>query len=86
MILLMELGDKTQLSAMALAITYQAPKDIYLGTLLGLSAVTAVGAVFGTLVSTVIPVNLIQKLGGITFIAIGAWILINHFKKRRKDK
>jgi putative Ca2+/H+ antiporter (TMEM165/GDT1 family) len=86
MILLMELGDKTQLSAMALAIKYEAPKDIYIGTLLGLSAVTAVGAVFGTLLSAVLPVNLIQKVGGTTFIAIGAWILIDHLRKRRKDR
>lgn len=60
LIALMELGDKTQLSVIALAAEYDAPLMVFIGVMLALTLVSAVGIIVGTVISRFIPVKYVK--------------------------
>lgn len=66
-----ELGDKTQLLALALAAQYKAPRQVFLGAVSALSAVSLLGVMLGTAFASVLPVELIRGGAGLAFIALG---------------
>ncbi len=77
LIILAEMGDKTQIMIVMLAARYRAPSRIFLGSFLGEVSVSLVGIVIGTAVSSVIPIALIGKISGGIFILFGLFSLLS---------
>ncbi|NPV51932.1 MAG: TMEM165/GDT1 family protein [Firmicutes bacterium] len=75
MLLLAEMGDKTQLAVFTLVAQYKAPIPIFLGASLALVTVTLVGAAAGQFVSRYIPTAYLQAAAGVLFMGMGALIL-----------
>jgi len=76
LIFLAELGDKTQLAAIALSAESKSPVAVFVGAVLALGLVTLIGVAIGGTVTRVIPARYIRMAAGALFIAIGAFMLI----------
>jgi putative Ca2+/H+ antiporter (TMEM165/GDT1 family) len=77
LIFLAELGDKTQLAAIAMTAESQAPLAVFLGAVLGLALVTLLGVAIGGTLTRVIPAQYIRMGAGALFIVVGAFMLIS---------
>jgi putative Ca2+/H+ antiporter (TMEM165/GDT1 family) len=73
-IFLAELGDKTQLVTISFASKYP-HIPVFFGVFLGLSMITVLGVVVGTILFEVIDVMYVKILSGIIFIVFGIWTL-----------
>jgi Ca2+/H+ antiporter, TMEM165/GDT1 family len=71
-----EIGDKTQLLALVLAAKFRKPIPIILGILVATLANHAAAAAIGTWLSRVIGPDVMRWLLGMSFIAMGIWMLI----------
>ncbi|KYK31283.1 MAG: TMEM165/GDT1 family protein [Theionarchaea archaeon] len=69
----MELGDKTMLSSLALAAKYN-PWVVFVGALIGLGLVTALSVTVGQTLSQYLSEGTIQKVSGIIFVVVGILI------------
>jgi putative Ca2+/H+ antiporter (TMEM165/GDT1 family) len=76
MIVLMELGDKTQLSVIALTAEYELPLFVFAGVMLAFALVTAIGATLGMALTKIVPLKYIQLASGIIFMLLGVVFLI----------
>jgi putative Ca2+/H+ antiporter (TMEM165/GDT1 family) len=76
MIVLMELGDKTQLSVIALAAEYKLPLFVFAGVMLAFALVTALGATVGMALTKIVPLKYIQLASGVVFILLGVVFLV----------
>ena len=81
-VFLAELGDKTQLAALAFTSDSRKPWTIFLAASLALVIVTAVGVAAGTLLGRWVNPAWLRRGSAVLFIAIGAWILVSEFLKR----
>ncbi len=70
-----EMGDKTQLAVFSLVTDSRAPLSVFLGASLALILVTLIGALFGNLVSKIIPPHFLKIGAGILFVGIGFFTL-----------
>ncbi len=77
LVALMEFGDKTQLSLVALTSKYDAPLFIFLGGTLALALTSLMGAAIGKGLSTVIPLRYIRWASGVIFIVFGVLTALN---------
>ncbi len=86
LIALLELGDKTQLVTISLA-TRHPWRDVLAGALLGLVAATAIGAAIGGVLAATLGAWLayIKIGGGILFILIGVWTVVQAVRHHRND-
>lgn len=75
-IFLAELGDKTQLSTLALA-TGKSRWEVFLGAGLALLTTTALAVLGGEAIARVIPPAWIRRGAGLLFIALGALFLFS---------
>jgi Ca2+/H+ antiporter, TMEM165/GDT1 family len=71
LVCLMELGDKTQLSLLALTAKYSQPLFVFIGGTLALWATSLIGALVGTGVGKFIPQVWMRRISGVIFIAFG---------------
>ncbi|MEM3069113.1 MAG: TMEM165/GDT1 family protein [Nitrososphaerales archaeon] len=71
LITLMELGDKTQLSIIALAAKYGSPTLIFLGVVLAYSILMGVAVALGSNLTKIIPIQYIKIGASIIFIVFG---------------
>ena len=71
---LMELGDKTQLSLVALTSRFKAPFFIFLGGTLALWLTSLIGALAGKGLARIVPFKYIRWFSGVVFIAFGVLI------------
>ena len=78
-IFLAEMGDKTQLAAMAMAADKKRPWEVFLGASLALVAVSAVGILVGTALGHYLPLDWIKRVAGASFIVIGILMLVGKF-------
>lgn len=69
--LLGEMGDKTQLTAMTLAMEAQYPLLVLAGSVTGMLAIGMVGIIIGTALTKYIPSNIIKIISGLVFIIFG---------------
>jgi putative Ca2+/H+ antiporter (TMEM165/GDT1 family) len=69
-----EMGDKTQLLAMAMASRYRAT-SVMLGVLFATVLNHALAVLVGSYLSNVLPLNLISIVAAISFLAFGLWTL-----------
>ena len=77
LIFVAELGDKTQLAAMAMAADSKAPVAVFAGAILALAIVTLIGVAIGGTLTRFIPAEWIKRGAGVLFIAVGAFMLIS---------
>ncbi len=69
--LLGEIGDKTQLTAMTLAMEAAHPVLVLAGSVTGMVAIGFVGIIIGTSLTKRIPSNIIKIISGLVFIIFG---------------
>jgi putative Ca2+/H+ antiporter (TMEM165/GDT1 family) len=74
-----ELGDKTQLATMALAAGNDGTRArlvVFCGAALALVATSALGVLAGAAMGKIISPLALKRIGGVLFVAIGAWMLL----------
>ncbi len=69
-----ELGDKSQLMALAFATRYRA-RDVLIGITVATLLVHLGSVVLGSVVSTAMPTDLISVVAGLAFLVFAAWTL-----------
>jgi len=74
LVLVAELGDKTQLAVLAQTCKYRRPWAVFLGASLALVAVTALGAAGGQLVSQLVPPAVLHWVAAAAFVAMGVFV------------
>jgi putative Ca2+/H+ antiporter (TMEM165/GDT1 family) len=79
LILLAELGDKTQLMAITMASETGKPWHVFLGGALALAALTFVACFLGAGIAKLVPQAIIQKVAGVLFVVFGALIFFGKF-------
>lgn len=85
LITMAEMGDKTQLLALAFATRYRASQvlsGVFIATLL----VHLVSVVLGEFIGTVIPMYWIQILAGVSFVFFGLWTLRGDTLEEEEEK
>lgn len=76
LIFLAELGDKTQLAAMAMAARSHSPLAVFVGAMAGFGLVTLVGVAFGGLITRFVPEAYVRFASGALFILFGILIVM----------
>lgn len=76
LIALAELGDKTQLTVIALSAGYDRVK-VFTGVLLAFTLVTGLGVLVGEGLLRIVPETLIKIVAGLLFVAFGIWMLLS---------
>jgi Ca2+/H+ antiporter, TMEM165/GDT1 family len=71
-----EMGDKTQLLAMLLAIKFRQPLPIVLGILVATLLNHAAAGLLGAWVAHALGAELLRWVVGVSFIAMAAWMLV----------
>ncbi|MCM2359669.1 MAG: TMEM165/GDT1 family protein [Geobacteraceae bacterium] len=79
MILLAELGDKTQLVTASLAAQHASPLTVFAGSTLALWSVSLIGIFAGRQLARFVPLSTMHKVAGLLFLAFGAAILYQAF-------
>lgn len=74
LIFMAEMGDKTQILAMAFATQFRVQK-VLLGVFLGSLLNHGIAVVLGSYLSSIIPMNTIQMIAGISFVGFALWTL-----------
>ncbi|UCE36622.1 MAG: TMEM165/GDT1 family protein [Thermoplasmata archaeon] len=74
-IFLAELGDKTQLVTISFASKYP-HVPVFFGVFLGMSMITVLGVVLGTILFEFIPIIAVKILSGLIFLIFGVWTLL----------
>lgn len=69
-----EMGDKTQILAMAFATKYKV-RNVLIGILIGSFLNHGLAVILGSALSTVIPVQLLQVIAGVSFVGFALWTL-----------
>lgn len=75
LIAVMELGDKTQLAVVALSTEYGAPIQVFVGVMLAFTLLTALGAVFGKIISRRMSARYIRIGASFVFVVFGVLFL-----------
>ncbi len=75
LVLFSEMGDKTQVSALAIAATTGLPILVFIGATIGLFLVNAIGVVMGDRIAAVSSVSIVRRVTGLVFILFGVLIL-----------
>ena len=73
---LAELGDKTQLAVITMSANTNSKLSIFLGAAAALVVVTLIGVLGGSLLSSYIPTEWLQRIVAVAFIAIGVLMLL----------
>lgn len=73
---LAEIGDKTQLLALLLAVRFKKPYTIILAILLATIANHALAGLLGTWLTTLLPLDILRWVLSISFILMAGWLLI----------
>lgn len=74
LVVVAEMGDKTQLLAMAMASKYKVGQ-VMLGVLIATIFNHALAVLAGTYLSTVIPMQTVETVAAVAFLAFGLWTL-----------
>ena len=66
-----EIGDKTQLAIMGLSVQYKAKLWVFLGASSALILSSALAALLGEWLLTIVPAALLQRCIGVLFLGLG---------------
>ena len=75
LVLLSELGDKSQITILALAANSSFFIMVFIGSIIGFLIVNSVGAIAGDRVAARIPLKAVKRIVGIVFISFGVLIV-----------
>jgi putative Ca2+/H+ antiporter (TMEM165/GDT1 family) len=75
MVVIAELGDKTQISTIILSSKYKSI-SVFFGSFLGLIFIDGLSILMGNIISIFIPINLINLVSGLLFIILGIYTLL----------
>ncbi|MBP8613749.1 MAG: TMEM165/GDT1 family protein [Firmicutes bacterium] len=75
-VFLAELGDKTQLSTMALAASEKAAWSVFVGSALALVLSSFIGVLVGASLYRVVPPHIIKYCAGGAFVLVGVLMLL----------
>ena len=78
LILLAELGDKTQLAVLALATRSRSPWSVFIGAGAALLVSTALAVLFGGLLTRYLPASatrIVHYAAGSLMVAVGVWTI-----------
>lgn len=78
-ILLAEMGDKTQLAAMTMSAQTKRPWAVFIGASVALAAVSAIGVLVGSVIGQYVPLEWVKRVAAVAFIAIGVLMLAGKF-------
>lgn len=84
-IFLAEIGDKTQLITISFATKYP-HIPVFFGVFLGMSLITVLGVVAGTILFQIIDVTYVKILSGAIFIIFGIWTLWEAKKEEDEEE
>lgn len=76
LIAMAELGDKTQLTVIALSAKYDRTK-VFSGVVLAFALVTGLGVLLGKGLLEIIPDGMIKIVAGLMFVVFGIWMLLS---------
>jgi len=76
LILLAELGDKTQLAAIAMSAETKSPAAVFIGATVALALVTLIGVAVGGTVTRIIPARYVRMAAGALFVVMGIFMLL----------
>jgi putative Ca2+/H+ antiporter (TMEM165/GDT1 family) len=76
-----EMGDKTQLATIALAVKYKTVITVWMGTTLGMLISNAVGIIIGIVMGKNIPEKFMKWFAALTFIGFGIYGLYESLPK-----
>lgn len=79
LLFLAELGDKTQLAVISLTAKHKTPWAVFVGASLAMVTVTALGVIFGEVITRFIPGNILEKVSAGLFILIGILLFFDVF-------
>ena len=85
LVLLAEMGDKTQFLAVSMAAKYNAYKVI-LGIFIAIAANFALTVAIGQILTTILPIDVISVAASISFIGFGLWTIRGEKSKVEKQK
>ena len=71
---LAEIGDKTQLAVLTLITKFKNKMNVFLGAMLALSIITALGVFFGSVVAHHVNPDIIKKISAAIFVGVGLWM------------
>ena len=72
---LAELGDKTQLAVITMSEKAESKLAVFVGASLALILVTLLGVLAGSILTQFVPVEWLQRIVAVAFIAIGVLML-----------
>ena len=75
LLVIAEMGDKTQLAAITIAAETRSPVSVFLGAALALTLVSLIGVAVGTLLGNYLPEKLLHNIAAAAFIVIGVLML-----------
>ena len=81
LVFLAELGDKTQLTALAFSAKSGSPWAVFLGTSLALICASGLAVGCGELLSRVVPERILHLASGVMFVLVGLILLVNMARK-----
>ncbi len=82
LVFLAELGDKTQLTALAASAGAKSPWSVFLGASLALVVATLIAVLVGSVLSRFLPERVLKISAGILFLIFGAILLITNIAKK----
>lgn len=74
LVLIAEIGDKTQLMCMAFASRYKV-RDVAIGVGTAIILLNGIAVALGSLLGSIIPFNYIKIVAALCFIAFGLWTI-----------
>ncbi|MGQ9517167.1 MAG: TMEM165/GDT1 family protein [Anaerolineae bacterium] len=74
LLLLAELGDKTQLAVLTQVCKYRTVLPVFLGGLLALTLLTGIGVAFGQAVGLLLPADIIRRAAALLFLLMGLYL------------
>ncbi|MEM8642039.1 MAG: TMEM165/GDT1 family protein [Cyanobacteria bacterium P01_G01_bin.54] len=75
-VFLAEIGDKSQIAAIALSGSSQSPKAVFLGTTVALVLASFVGVILGEGIAAFLPAQLLKGLAALGFALLALRILM----------
>jgi putative Ca2+/H+ antiporter (TMEM165/GDT1 family) len=76
LVLLSELGDKSQITILALAAQSTFAIMVFVGSIIGFLIVNSLGVIAGDRVASRIPLKIVKRVVGLVFILFGALIVL----------
>jgi rubrerythrin len=81
LVFIAELGDKTQLTALAFTTSSRSPWMVFIGTSLALITTSALAVLLGDFLTRVVPVKVLHISSGVLFVLMGLILLVNVARK-----